>query len=38
MIEIRLSEVAKEYLIDIWISMHAPWGGAQAESYLDDRS
>ena len=35
-IEIRLSEAAKEYLIDIWISMQARWGGAQADSYLDD--
>ena len=36
MIEIRLSEAAKEYFIDIWISMQARWGGAQADSYLDN--
>ena len=36
MIEIRLSEAAKEDLIDIWLSTQARWGEAQADSYLDD--
>ena len=36
MIEIRLSEVAKEDLTDIWISTQARWGDAQADCYLDD--
>ena len=36
MIEIRLSEAAKEDLIDIWISAQVQWGKTQADSYLDD--
>ena len=36
MIEIRLSEAAKEYLIYIWISAQARWDEAQADSCLDD--
>ena len=36
MIEIRLSEAAKEDLIDIWISTQARWDDAQADSNLDD--
>ena len=36
MIEIRLAEAVKEYLIDIWISTQARWSEAQADNYLDD--
>ena len=36
MIEIRLSEVAKEDLIDIWISTLARSDKALADSYLED--
>ena len=36
MIEIRLSETAKEDFMDIWISTQARWGEAQTYSYLDD--
>ena len=36
MIEIRLSEAVKEYLIDFWISTRARWSEAQADSCLDD--
>ena len=35
MIEIRLPEAVKEYLIDIWLSAQARWGGVQADNYLD---
>ena len=36
MIEIRLSEAAKEDLIDIWISTQARSDKALADSYLED--
>ena len=36
MIEIRLSEAAKEYLIDIWISTRSRWSEAETDSCLDD--